>query len=138
MDGRCRIMVIDDDIDDQLILKDYFNEAGIPEHEAYFFANGRSGVEYLAGVKTDGLPEVIVLDMNMPIMNGVQTLLYLKQDPGLRKIPVIIYSTSDNDQEKRKGLSLGATEYIVKPMGYSEGLEIVRRIVGFLKQPAKS
>jgi len=85
MDGRCRIMVIDDDVDDQLILKDYFNVAGIPEHEVCFFANGRSGIEYLAGKKTDALPEVIVLDMNMPIMNGVQTLLYLKQDPALRK-----------------------------------------------------
>ena len=68
---------------------------------------------------------------------GALARAQLKQDPGLRKIPVIIYSTSDNDQEKRKGLSLGATEYIVKPMGYSQGLEIVRRIVGFLKQPAK-
>jgi CheY-like chemotaxis protein len=133
MDRRCRIMVIDDDIDDQLILKDYFSEAGIPEHDVSYFANGRSGIEYLVSAERGTLPDVIVLDMNMPIMNGVQTLLHLKREPVLRKIPVIIYSTSDNDQEKRKGLSLGAAEYLVKPMSYTDGLNMVRRIVEFLK-----
>src|SRR5690349_4795227 len=122
------ILVVDDDSDDRAILKDYFTEVGLADEALLFFENGKHCIEYLDGLGTGPLPEIIMLDMNMPIMNGSQTLIYLKQDPNLRKIPVFIYSTSDNEQEKRKGLSLGATEYLVKPMSYTEGLDLVRKL----------
>ncbi|HWA35754.1 MAG TPA: response regulator [Cyclobacteriaceae bacterium] len=126
------IVVVDDDSDDRTILKDYFIEVGLQEDAVRFFENGKQCIEYLNGLDGKSLPAIIVLDMNMPIMNGSQTLIYLKQDPKLRKIPVFVYSTSDNEQEKRKGLSLGATEYLVKPMNYEEGLALVKKVIAAL------
>jgi CheY-like chemotaxis protein len=129
---RNQILVVDDDPEDHIILLDYFVEAGLDPGILRFKENGKKAIEYLNNITDDAeLPKLIVLDMNMPVMNGTQTLLYLKQDAHLRKIPVIIYSTSDNEQEKRKCLSFGAADYVVKPMTYDEGRLIAEIFVSY-------
>lgn len=130
---------MDDDPEDHIILLDYFAEAGIDLAILYFQDNGKKAIEYLTNIPSDAaLPNLIVLDMNMPVMNGTQTLLHLKQDARLRKIPVIIYSTSDNEQEKRKCLSFGAADYVVKPMTYEEGKLIAEIFVSYTDLSYKS
>lgn len=130
---KCDILIVDDDKEDHLILHEYFTEEGV--HDAvYYVENGQKAIDYLESFQTtDTLPKLIVLDLNMPILNGTQTLLYLKQTSHLKHIPVIIYSTSDSDNEKRKCLSFGAVDYLVKPVTLEEGQKMVRQFVTYVK-----
>jgi CheY-like chemotaxis protein len=127
-----RILVVDDDVEDHFILQDYFSEAEL-EHSVGFRENGKEAIQYLESISEDSfLPDLIILDLNMPIMNGTQTLINLKGIPRLRQIPVIIFSTSENETEKRKCLSLGAVDYMVKPHSLDECRETIRRFSSFI------
>jgi CheY-like chemotaxis protein len=126
------IFVVDDDKEDQLIMVEYFNDVGIGDR-VKFFDNGEVTINFLEETKDDSLlPNLIVLDLNMPVLNGTQTLLYLKRDARFKHIPVIIFSTSENEDERRKCLAFGAVDYLVKPMSYEEGEAIVKRFASYL------
>lgn len=127
-----RIVVVDDDVDDHLILRDYFNEIGVPEKTVGFFHHGQKIIDYLAAIEDSKLPGLIVLDLNMPILNGTQTLQHLKQEARIKNIPIIIYSTSDNEYEKNKCLGYGAVEYLVKPMTYEEGKSMAEKFASYI------
>ena len=122
-----QILVVDDDQEDHMILLEYFKESG-NEQYVKFIENGQKAIEYLDKIiNIDLLPRLIVLDLNMPILNGTQTLLQIKRDARYKNIPVIIFSTSENENEKRKCLSSGALDYVVKPTNYSEGLKMIEK-----------
>ncbi|HEU5147064.1 MAG TPA: response regulator [Chryseosolibacter sp.] len=132
MNKHCQILVVDDDTEDQLILDSYFQEAGKQDLVGYR-ENGREALSYLEQIDHDALlPRLIVLDLNMPILNGTQTLFQLKQRMRFRNIPVIIFSTSQNETEKRKCMSLGAIDYMVKPLTQDECREIIKHFCTFL------
>lgn len=125
------IIVVDDDLEDQFILKEYFDDIK-PGASVKYLDNGKIAMDYLLDCSPADLPCLIVLDLNMPIMNGTQTLLQIKRTMALKNIPVIILSTSDNEEEKRKCLSFGAIDYVTKPASWGEGVEIVKRFTSFI------
>jgi CheY-like chemotaxis protein len=126
------ILVVDDDPEDHFILAEYFKDVGKEKH-VKFIENGHLAMTYLSGIADENLlPKLIVLDLNMPILNGTQTLLEIKRNERLKHIPVIIFSTSENENEKRKCLSLGALEYLVKPLTYDEGQKMVEKFAGYI------
>ena len=126
------ILFVDDDEEDHLIMLHYFREQQKDQH-IRFIKNGRDAIRFLEKVPQDSsLPCLIVLDLNMPILNGTQTLLEMKRNKRFKDIPVIILSTSENENEKRKCLSLGAHEYLVKPTTYNEGLKLIEKFTGYL------
>ncbi len=130
---QSQIIFVDDDEEDHLIMLEYFRESGKGDC-IKFIKNGQEALNYLNDISDDTrLPCLIVLDLNMPILNGTQTLALLKGNPRYRKIPVLIFSTSENENEKRKCLSLGAREYIVKPTTYLDGFEVVEKFAGYLR-----
>ena len=134
MTEHFQILVVDDDAEDQLILDSYFKEVGMHGVVGYR-DNGKEALSYLEDINGDvQLPRLIVLDLNMPILNGTQTLFHLKQTTRFRNIPVIIFSTSENETEKRKCLSLGAVDYMVKPLTQEECREIIKHFCTFLNQ----
>ena len=118
-----KIILADDDAEDRAIIQDAMEllDAG----DVMMFAkNGEELLELLQRSVTElTCPCLIVLDLNMPKMNGTQTLSRLKADRNLKHIPVIIYSTSFNPVEKEKCLLLGAHSFITKPISYKESKE---------------
>jgi len=81
----------------------------------------------------DPLPGLVVLDLKMPVLDGQSTLVQIKGDIRLKKIPVVIYSTSSNDQDRRKCMVNGALEYFIKPSSYLEGEAMASRLMEFLQ-----
>ena len=133
MNMACRILIGEDDYEDQFILEEFFQDNGVKDQIA-FERNGKKVIEYLENIPTaDNLPDLIVLDLNMPILNGTQTLFELKNHQRFHDIPVIIYSTSNNEHEKRKCLNFGAVDYMVKPVSVDEGEKMVRQFLQFLE-----
>jgi CheY-like chemotaxis protein len=126
------IIFVDDDEEDHLILFEYFRDFG-KEKQVKFIKNGQEALRYLDDIADDSLlPRLIVLDLNMPILNGTQTLLQIKKNSRLKNIPVMIFSTSENENEKRKCLSMGANEYLVKPTNYMDGLKLVEKFSSYI------
>jgi CheY-like chemotaxis protein len=124
MSNNVKILLAEDDAEDRFIIEDAFNEIGI--HDVIqFVEDGEKVLEYLKDTPAD-LPGLIVLDLNMPRLNGTETLRLLKDSEKFRNIPVIIFSTSINEIEKESCLTLGALEYLVKPSRYADSIAIAR------------
>src|SRR5919205_4510910 len=121
MSQQVMILLVDDDRDDRAILADAFTDLGTP-NSIHFEENGEKALAYVEQCyeSNASLPCLVVLDLNMPRMNGTQTLRHLKNDERYKNIPVIIYSTSLNGIEKEECMKLGAYDYIIKPLTYTE------------------
>ena len=117
--------MIDDDDDDRMLMQDIFIEIGAPG-AVHFEKSGEAALSYLETLTEAELPVIIVLDLNMPKLNGTQILKLLKTNEKLKDITVIIYSTSVNYIEKEQTLKLGAHSYIIKPSSYEECLQRAR------------
>ena len=77
------------------------------------------------------LPDLILLDLNLPKMSGREVLAQIKQHPALRTIPVVILTSSDAEQDIVKSYELGANCYVTKPVGLEAFQSIVRSVEGF-------
>jgi CheY-like chemotaxis protein len=114
-------LLVDDDDDDC----DFFREAvrEIDSTAVCFSAeNGEAAlIKLRKGLKK--LPDLIFLDLNMPRMDGKHCLAELKQDPKLRDIPVIIYTTSSSPEDQKETRLLGASYFITKPSDYQKLLK---------------
>jgi len=95
------------------------------------------GVEALAYLRKEGkygsavLPDLILLDLNMPRKDGRETLGEIKKDPKLKHIPVVILTTSNADSDVVKSYTLGASCYVTKPVGLDQFTEVVQSIESF-------
>jgi|SRR5687767_5956830 len=107
------VLIVDDDEDDRDLFCDAISVID-PSIECFM---ARNGEEALTGLKNNQFPSpnVIFLDLNMPRMNGIQCLAALKRDPSLKRIPVVIYTTSKLKEDRREANRLGAIDFITKP-----------------------
>lgn len=131
MTKKINILLAEDDSEDKLIISGAFDDIGL-RSEIHFVDDGQQAIEFLNAIDTVAqLPSVIILDLNMPRLNGTETLKAIKDVDRYKHIPVIIFSTSVNEKEKAECMSYGATSYVVKPTRYAESLEIARYFHGF-------
>jgi CheY-like chemotaxis protein len=119
------ILLVDDDSEDQFLMREAFSDNGIGD-SLRFANNGEAAIEFLDQLSPEELPALIVMDLNMPRMNGREALSFLKQHPSYHHIPVIIYSTSINDIERIKCKEIGAAAYIIKPTTFTECQQIAK------------
>ena len=129
-----KILLADDDLEDKAIIQDAMEMLNVMD-VLYFADNGEHAWKLLEQMQEDdNVPCLIVLDLNMPKMNGAQVLSKIKGDERFRDIPVIIYSTSINTLEKDKCLLLGAHSYITKPVSFNESIETAKKFLAFCHQ----
>ena len=128
---KCRILLAEDDPDDILLLRDAFSSLGARE-VIDFADNGEQVLKKLQGDTNEELPDLIVVDVNMPRIGGMQTLERLKADKRLKDIPVLIYTTSTNPADEEKSFRLGAQGYIIKPSSFKKLVETAKFFMSFL------
>ena len=128
------ILMADDDEDDRLLALDALKEGRVLNN-LHCVEDGVELLEYLRreGKFTDPAtsprPSLILLDLNMPRMDGREALQHIKTDPNLRSIPVVILTTSKEEEDMIRGYDLGAASYITKPVNF-EGLVDLMRAIG--------
>ncbi|MHA3788405.1 response regulator [Flavobacterium hauense] len=108
------ILLVDDDSDDQLLFREALAEvdSSVQCHTA------RNGIEAIETLNLGILPDIIVMDVNMPMMNGLECLRELKATSKLKDIPVIMGSTSCSESSQKECFDNGAVGYIEKPSDY--------------------
>ena len=125
------VLYADDDVDD----KDWVTDACRAVDRSLqmvFVENGRQVIDYLLGKPPVQLPALIVLDLNMPEMDGRQTLQKLKATPQYQDIPVAIVTTSANNMDREVCQRLGASIYLTKPDTVQAWQDIVRQLLPFV------
>lgn len=122
------ILIADDDLDDCLLLQEALEET-LVANRVRFMHNGEELLDYLQ--HSQRLPGLILLDLNMPLMDGRQALAEIKGDSNLRGIPVIVLTTSATMDDVRQSYACGANAFITKPATYSGMLAMVRSLRSF-------
>jgi len=118
------ILLAEDDSVDAMTVKRAFSELKVT-NELIRVTNGEEAIEYLK-THTDKKPCVILLDLNMPKMNGIEFLQVAKADNELRQIPVVVLTTSKDDRDKVETFKFSVAGYIVKPVDYKKFVEAMR------------
>jgi CheY-like chemotaxis protein len=127
------ILMAEDDPDDQLLAKIALQSANY--HNPFICVdNGQELIEYLQRAikstnnKTQLLPNLIIIDLNMPKLSGLDTLDKLKSDDNFKSIPVVILSTSCEPNEVTKSYRKGASSYICKPVNFDKLVAIMQQL----------
>jgi CheY-like chemotaxis protein len=123
---RMLVLIVDDDLDDITLFCDAVREIDA-DSQCMLAKNGREALTLLESMSE--LPDIIFLDINMPIMNGKEFLLIGKQDSRLKGIPIVMYSTTNKVKEIEEYYRLGATGFLTKAIKFNKVVEDVRTIL---------
>jgi CheY-like chemotaxis protein len=118
------VLLVEDDSVDAMTVKRAFGELKV-SNELVRQINGEEALNYLK-THLDRKPCVILLDLNMPKMNGIEFLKVMKADDELRPIPVVVLTTSKDDRDKMESFKACVAGYIVKPVDYKKFVEAMR------------
>lgn len=134
MTGNARnqvpILIVDDDLDDCEMIRDAFKESRLL-NSIHFVHNGEEAIQYLnhLGKFEDRVlhprPGLILLDLNMPRMDGREVLKTIKGDTDLRQIPVVILTTSQAEEDVFRAYNLGVNSFITKPVSFGAFVQVM-------------
>jgi CheY-like chemotaxis protein len=123
------VLYIEDEEDDILFMRRAFLQAGL-DLILQFVPDGKQAVSFLApdslAASRQAAPEMILLDLNLPVLSGFEVLLWIRNQAHLRTTPVVIFSSSGRPEDRRKAHELGAADYVLKPASGYHFVEIVR------------
>ena len=126
INGNKPILLVEDDEVDIMTVKRSLKEIKIT-NPLNVVNNGEEALAYL-NEKYPLLPSIILLDINMPRMNGIEFLKHAKVDERFKRIPVIILTTSKEEQDRYASFNLSVAGYMVKPVDYKQFVELMRTI----------
>lgn len=121
-----KVVLADDDRDDQEIFEDALSEASIPA-ELKTVDNGQELIDHLKD-PSEPNPDIIFLDINMPVKSGKEVLAEIKADETLKDIPAVVISTSDHPKDIEDSFNAGANLFVRKPFSFSSLIIILKKI----------
>jgi CheY-like chemotaxis protein len=131
MRNNVPILLVEDDQVDVMTVQRAFKRNNILD-PLFVVGNGKEAVDFLrhqgqyADPEKYPRPGIILLDLNMPVMNGIEFLKVIKVDESLRKIPVIVLTTSKEENDRVESFNLSVAGYIIKPVEFEKFVEAVR------------
>ena len=127
------VLLVEDDPGDVLMTREAFEDNKVANN-LYVVSDGVLAMEFLRreGQYADApTPDLVLLDLNLPRMDGREVLAALKEDPELRRIPVVVLTTSEAEDDVLRSYSLHANAYVTKPVDFARFIEVVRQIDEF-------
>ncbi len=127
------ILLVEDDANDVMLIKRAFRKACIA-NPLQIVENGEEAINYLAGKGTYSdrekypIPILILLDLKLPRKSGYEVLTWIRRQPGLKRIPVVMLTSSNQISHINKAYDLGANSYLVKPVGFDALLDMVKTL----------
>jgi CheY-like chemotaxis protein len=138
-DGAVGVLLVEDDPGDVLIAREALNAAGL-DTRLDVVSDGIDAMDYLRrkGDYADAeRPDLILLDLNLPRMSGHEVLAAVKADPTLRRIPVVVLTTSSSDADVARSYDLHANVYVSKPVDFHDFAAVVKQIDEFFGTVAR-
>ena len=142
MNESGHILVAEDDPTDAFFFERAFKRAGLPVL-LHFVRDGQEVIDYLEGTGPFAdrtaypLPQLLLLDLNMPRLNGFDVLEWVRQQPGLSSLQMVIFSSSDEAKDINRAYGLGANWYLVKPHSMDELTALIGRFKKYWLEGAK-
>jgi len=139
MPAATTILHVEDDPNDTLLFQHACRKAGII-FDLQAVSDGDQAMAYLRGLNNFSdrnkypLPKLILLDLKMPRVSGFDVLTWLQSQDGLKRVPVIVLTSSNHDADVKRAYDLGANCYLVKPVGFEALVELVKTLPSFLAQ----
>ncbi len=127
-----KILIAEDDELEQTFIRDGFLKSGKFEISG-ILPNGYRLLGELEKMNAEALPDVILSDINMPLMTGLEALVKVKKNPALAGIPFVIFSTSAEQTTKDTCMNLGADQFMAKPASFSEYETFARKLHDSIK-----
>jgi CheY-like chemotaxis protein len=132
------VLVAEDSDSDRLIIEEACREAGVPA-ELRFVADGEDLLDYLrrtgpyaeGGGRDAPAPVLVLLDINMPKLNGHGAMRQIRADPRLRNLPVIALSTSDSPRQITEAYAVGVNSFLTKPARFPDFVDLMRRFSAY-------
>lgn len=126
------VLAADDEETDRFLLRTAFERAGV-SHPLVLVNDGQEAVDFLMAAHQQagngrGLPRLLLLDIKMPRMNGLEVLYWLAERPEFKDVPALILSSSSQDADMQMARQLGARDYLVKPFGLDALVRLVQDI----------
>jgi CheY-like chemotaxis protein len=130
------ILIAEDDEGHAILIRQSLEQAGTANPIEHF-RDGQALLDFLfrrgtGRMREDGVTYLVLLDIRMPKVDGVEVLRRIKADPGLRKLPVIMLTTTDDAREVARCHELGCSVYLQKPVDYEKFAEAMRRLGLFI------
>lgn len=136
------ILLVEDREDDVILIRKAFSKAGLM-NPLYIVRDGEEAVAYLAGEGAFSnrneypLPEIILLDLKMPKLDGFEVLQWIRGQPGIRGLPVIVLTSSEEMKDVNRAYSLGANSFMVKPLDFENTAQLAKTLHHFWIMSAK-
>ena len=127
------VLHVEDNADDEMLVKRALRH-DVPPNRLIAARDGKEAAEYLlegkllAGLNVHRLPDLIILDLKLPILGGLELLERIRSTPETMRIPVVVLSSSDESRDVEKCYQLGVNSYVPKPVDFDKFLETVKRI----------
>lgn len=126
-----KILLAEDDIDDQELLAEAFSEID-PTIKLNSFSTGKKFLNHLEDLPETEIPDMIILDYNIPEINGAEILKWLQENKRFQNVVKLVWSTSNSSLYEDSCLSLGARAYLVKPSNISALMELARKMLTYI------
>ena len=123
-----KILLIEDDMIEVMKLNRAISSLKLP-HKIIEANNGEEALKLLK--EKDNIPDIILLDLNMPKLNGIEFLSILKNDEQLRYIPTIILTTSNNRKDVLECYKIGVAGYVIKPLKFNDYVDLIKRTLDY-------
>src|ERR1051326_3386602 len=130
---RTTILYVEDDTNDILLFRHAFQRAG-SDCQLQIFSDSEEAIAYLKGADKFAnrdrfpLPDLALIDLKMPRVNGFELLAWIRADPGLRWLPIVVLSSSNHLVDVKRAYESGANSYLVKPIDFTALVELVRSV----------
>lgn len=124
---RIKIMLAEDNEDHAEITIETLMEENV-KNEVSHFLNGDEAISFLKSASDDEIPDLILLDIKMPLKTGFDVLEYVKSNDRLKSIPVVMISTTTNAIENKKAYDMGAATFIKKPISYDAFIDAIKSL----------
>ncbi len=131
--GVAHVLLVEDDAGDVLMTREALDSCGVPT-ELHVVPDGVAALEFLrrqGAYRGVPVPDLVLLDLNLPRMTGLEVLQVVKGDPALARIPIIVLTTSDAEEDIVASYSLHANAYVTKPVDFDRFIDVVRKIDDF-------
>jgi CheY-like chemotaxis protein len=130
---QIEVLLVEDDPGDVMMTREAFQDYKL-QNQLHVVSDGAEAMEFL---RQEGeyagrpRPDLVLLDLNLPRMDGRQVLEAIKSDPELASIPVVVLTTSENEDDVLRSYSLHANAYVTKPVDFARFIEVIRHIDDF-------